>query len=88
MAIRLILSHRAASKSRAIRTENHDVGRYPGHNLFGEMAIISDLPRSARTTAKEHCVYLVPRNVFEIELNGTSGLTRSLVRNLISLFAI
>lgn len=52
------------------------------------MAIISDLPRSARTTAKEHCVYLVPRNVFEIELNGTSGLTRSLVRNLISLFAI
>ena len=53
--------------------------------LFGEMALISDLPRSADATAKDQCVvYRVPRTVFETELNGTSALMRSLVLNLIN----
>ena len=60
------------------------LGEIKAGNLFGEMALISDQPRSASAVAKEQCVvYLVPRNVFEIELNGTSALMRSLVLNLI-----
>lgn len=61
------------------------LGEIKAGSLFGEMALIGDLPRSASATAKEQCVvYQVPRNVFEIELNGTSALMRSLVLNLIS----
>lgn len=60
------------------------LGEIKAGNLFGEMALISDLPRSADATAKDKCVvYLVPRTVFETELNGTSALMRSLVLNLI-----
>ena len=54
-------------------------------NLLGEMALISDKPRSADARAKDQCVvYMVPREVFQTELNGTSALMRSLVHNLIS----
>jgi CRP/FNR family cyclic AMP-dependent transcriptional regulator len=60
------------------------LGEIKAGNLFGEMALISDQPRSANAIAKEQCVvYLVPRAVFETELNGTSALMRSLVLNLI-----
>jgi CRP-like cAMP-binding protein len=61
------------------------LGEIKAGSLFGEMALISDLPRSATATAKEQCVvYLVPRAVFETELGGTSALMRSLVLNLIN----
>lgn len=61
------------------------LGEIKAGSLFGEMALIGDTPRSASATAKEQCVvYQVPRNVFEIELNGTSALMRSLVLNLIN----
>ncbi|MCD6073324.1 MAG: hypothetical protein K0Q70_207 [Rhodospirillales bacterium] len=61
------------------------LGEIKAGSLFGEMALISDLPRSASATAKEQCVvYLVPRAVFETELGGTSALMRSLVINLIN----
>jgi hypothetical protein len=44
------------------------------------MALISHLPRSALAAANEHgVVYLVPRNVFEIERTDTSALMRSLI---------
>jgi CRP-like cAMP-binding protein len=61
------------------------LGEIKSGSLFGEMALISDLPRSADATAKDQCVvYRVPRAVFESELSGTSALLRSLVYNLIS----
>ena len=60
------------------------LGEIKAGNLFGEMALISDQPRSANAAAKDQCVvYLVPRAVFETELSGTSALMRSLVHNLI-----
>ena len=61
------------------------IGEIKTGQLFGEMALINDKPRTATAIAAEPSVcYLVPQVVFQNELNGSSALMRAMVLNLIS----
>jgi len=61
------------------------LGTINAGQMFGEMALISDKPRSATaTTSGETICVLVPQKVFDSELQGSSALMRSLVINLIA----
>jgi len=52
--------------------------------LFGEMALINDLPRAAAARVKEDAVCIVvPKSVFNSTLRGMDAFTRSLIQSLI-----
>jgi len=71
--------------SRNVDGEGQVLGTIEAGHLFGEMALISDKPRTATATAKGNTVcFLVPKLVFQAELDGSSALMKSLVINLIS----
>jgi CRP-like cAMP-binding protein len=70
--------------SRAIDGEDTVLGEIEAGQIFGEMALISDQPRTATARAKQDSVcFLMPQEAFESELNGSSAFLKSLVANLI-----
>jgi CRP/FNR family transcriptional regulator, cyclic AMP receptor protein len=74
----------AVEISRLSEGEKEVLGTIKQGQMFGEMALISDKPRSATATAAEVTIcVLVPQVVFDSELQGSSALLRSLVLNLV-----
>ncbi len=66
--------------SRMSRDEKVVFGVVEPGGIFGEMALVNQLPRMARATATEDtkCI-LIPAHVFEKELENASGLMKALV---------
>jgi CRP-like cAMP-binding protein len=70
--------------SRVIDGEDTVLGQIEAGQIFGEMALITDQPRTATARAKQDSVcFLVPQEAFQSELDGSSALMKSLVINLI-----
>ena len=75
----------AVEISRMSESGKEVLGTIKQGQMFGEMALISDKPRSATATAATDTVcVLVPQVVFDSELQGSSALMQSLVINLIA----
>ena len=70
--------------SRGEGSERKVLGEISAGGLFGEMALISNMPRMATATAKEDtaCV-IVPRQVLRSMLRDADALMTALVLNLI-----
>lgn len=60
------------------------LGEIRAGQLFAEMALINDQPRTASATAKEDTVcYVVPRAVFKSELDNVDAFMKAMVLSLI-----
>ena len=70
--------------SRGEGSERKILGEISEGGLFGEMALISNMPRMATATAKEDtaCV-IVPRQVLRVMLRDADALMTALLLNLI-----
>ncbi|MAF48157.1 MAG: cyclic nucleotide-binding domain-containing protein [Rhodospirillales bacterium] len=70
--------------SRIVDGEDTVLGQIEAGQIFGEMALITDQPRTATARAKQDSVcFLVPQEAFQSELDSSSALMKSLVINLI-----